>query len=242
MTSLPLSLRTCPAHIAIIMDGNGRWATQRGFPRLEGHRQGVEVADRIVTHARELGVAYLTLYAFSAENWARPLEEVDGLMVLLRHFLIQKKEKLLANNVRLRAIGDLQKLSPVVLTTLEETMRATEQCTAMTLTLALSYGGRDEIVRAFTRMRSERRTEEINEARVKDFLDTAFMPDPDLIIRTSGEHRLSNFLLWQSAYAEFIFTDTLWPDFSEIDLEEAIAEFNRRERRFGRTSAQKGEG
>jgi len=231
-----------PQHIAIIMDGNGRWAKERGLHRLEGHREGVLVADRMVTHACKLGVRYLTLYAFSAENWARPPEEVSGLMTLLREFLISRTRKLCDHDVRLRVIGDTAKLPAAVRETIAETMKVTQACKSMTLTLALSYGARDELVRAvrhlFREHGPEQRDREIDAADISRSLDTAFLPDPDLMIRTSGEYRLSNFLLWQSAYTELIFMDTLWPDFSEGDLEGAIVEFNRRERRFGKTSEQ----
>lgn len=230
-----------PAHVGIIMDGNGRWAKERGLPRLEGHRQGTETADRIVTHAREIGISHLTLYAFSVENWERPKEEVHGLMLLLREFLESRQEKLLRNQVRLRAIGDIEKLPQTTHDTLIKTMEITAACTAMTLTLALSYGGRDELLRAFKKIFLELRLHSATETDVGRYLDTSFLPDPDLIIRTSGEHRLSNFLLWQSAYAELVFTDTLWPDFTEDDLDLALAEFRRRERRFGRLSEQRGD-
>ena len=225
-----------PAHVGIIMDGNGRWAKERGLPRLEGHRQGTETADRMVTHARELGISYLTLYAFSVENWQRPKGEVDGLMILLREFLLSRQEKLVRNNVRLRAIGDLSKLPAPTYSTLVDTMDMTATCDQMTLTLALSYGGRDELLRSFKKIFVDLRNHDITESDVSLHLDTSFLPDPDLIIRTSGEHRLSNFLLWQSAYAELVFTETLWPDFTEADFDLALTEFKRRERRFGRLS------
>lgn len=220
------------------MDGNGRWARQKGLPRLEGHRRGVETVDRIVTYACELGISYLTLYAFSVENWARPESEVQGLMVLLQEFLKLNTPKLLNHNIRLRAIGHLEKLPESARSVLHETMEKTAKGTQMTLTLALSYGGRDEIVRAFQRMSQVMEPDQIVEEKVKGFLDTSFLPDPDLVLRTSGEHRLSNFLLWQAAYAEFIFVETLWPDFSELDFDAAILEYQRRERRFGKTSEQ----
>ncbi len=222
------------------MDGNGRWAEKRGQHRLEGHRQGVATVERVVRYAKDLGISYLTLYAFSAENWQRPEEEVQGLMILLREFLRFKLPTLLEQGVRLRTIGDSSRLPAETRETLEETIRETEKGSGITLTLALSYGGRDEIVRAIRRATEQGETAWSVET-FSRHLDTHFLPDPDLVIRTSGEYRISNFLLWQSAYAEFIFTETLWPDFSERDLDSAVEEFKRRERRFGRTSGQRGD-
>lgn len=234
--SLPLKIGGSPTHVAVIMDGNGRWARQRGLPRLEGHRQGIEVVDRIVTHAVSRGVSFLTLYAFSIENWARPKQEVDGLMHLLCEFLLSKKDKLLREGVRLTTIGDLSQLPPIVQETLMQIVEVTSVGTAMTLVLALSYGGRDELIRACRKMAQTLPLDEITETRMTEFLDTREIPDPDFVLRTSGEQRLSNFLLWQSAYAELIFTDVLWPDFTELHFDQAILEFKRRERRFGRTT------
>ncbi|EKD42367.1 MAG: hypothetical protein ACD_73C00189G0005 [uncultured bacterium] len=232
-----------PRHVAIIMDGNGRWAKSKGLPRVEGHKQGVEVSENIIDKANEMGLKYLTLYAFSRENWNRPKAEVSALMSLLKEFLIAKKEKMLRTGIKLNAIGDLDLLPTEVRQTLEETRRDTAAGKGMTLTLALSYGARDEILRAIKKLlRQELTTDkfpvDLTEEEFAKLLDTDDMPDPDLIIRTSGEHRLSNFLLWQAAYAEFVFNDCLWPDFTEEHLKSAIKEYHQRERRFGKTSDQ----
>ena len=231
-----------PRHIAIIMDGNGRWATARGLPRVLGHRSGAEAVRRVVEAACELGVEVLTLYAFSWENWDRPSAEIRELMGLLDEFVRGEIPTLLANRIRLRAIGRLDQLPADVLGNLRRAIARTASGDRMTLALALSYGGRQEIVDAAKRLaerirRGELAPEQINEALVADSLYTAGLPDPDLLIRTSGEQRLSNFLLWQSSYSEIYVTQKLWPDFSKADLAEAIAEYERRERRFGRTEA-----
>ena len=202
-------LKKVPQHIAIIMDGNGRWAQLKGLSRIEGHRRGMDRVDDIVAFCRELGIRYLTLYAFSMENWGRPKVEIEALMFLLKEMLVTKREKLSKNEVRLVATGDLERLPPDVLQTLRETEEMTQQFNKLVLNLAFS-----------------------------DYLDTAGIPDPDLVIRTSGEFRLSNFLLWQSAYSELYFTDTPWPDFGREALTAALEEYQRRERRFGRTSEQ----
>jgi undecaprenyl diphosphate synthase len=236
-------LKKLPQHIAIIMDGNGRWAKGRGLPRIEGHRRGSEVVDEITTACRELGVRYLTLYAFSMENWARPKDEITALMALLKEFLINKRPKLLKNEIRLLSIGDVERLPPDVLKTLRETEDATAHLDKMFLILALSYSARDEIMRAVNALLKEKETGEfrdnfISTGRFSDYLDTAGIPDPDLLIRTSGERRISNFLLWQSAYTELYFPETHWPDFNREELLKAIDEYQRRERRFGKTSEQ----
>ncbi|HEX5037398.1 MAG TPA: isoprenyl transferase [bacterium] len=236
-------LKKLPQHIAIIMDGNGRWAKGRGLPRIEGHRRGSEVVDEITTACRELGVRYLTLYAFSMENWARPKDEITALMALLNEFLVNKRPKLLKNEIRLLSIGDVERLPPDVLKTLRETEAATAHLDKMFLILALSYSARDEIMRAVNALlkekeRGEFRDNFISTGRFSDYLDTAGIPDPDLLIRTSGERRISNFLLWQSAYAELYFPETHWPDFNRDELLKAIDEYQRRERRFGKTSEQ----
>jgi len=231
--------RKIPQHIAIIMDGNGRWAQKRDLLRLEGHKRGSEVAEDIVDAALELKVKYLTLYAFSQENWKRPGEEVVGLMDLLHYFLVSKREKFLKNGVRLRAIGEIESLPVAVKEVLLEIMDVTRSCDKLTLVLALSYGSRSEILRGIQRMLKQGPEAPPLTAEVfAQFLDTKSIPDPDLLIRTSGEYRISNFLLWQMAYTELYFTETLWPDFNKDELLRAILEYQRRERRFGLTSDQ----
>jgi undecaprenyl diphosphate synthase len=232
-----------PQHVAIIMDGNGRWAEERGLPRLEGHKQGAVTVREITTACRERGVKFLTLYSFSTENWSRPPDEVEGLMELLRVYLRDELPTLKKNGVRLATIGDVARLPLVVRTGLEITKQATAHETGMQLTLALSYGARDELVAAARALARDVRAgkidvDAIDAAAVSSRLQTAGMPDPDLVIRTSGEQRISNFLLWQAAYAEFIFTDVAWPDFGRAQLDEAFAVYGGRQRRFGRTGAQ----
>lgn len=232
-----------PRHVAIIMDGNGRWAQQRGLPRIEGHRRGSEIVEEIVEAARELEIPYLTLYAFSMENWARPQAEVTALMGLLKDFLLLKRKKLIDNEIRLETIGDISRLPEDVQQVLAETKAQTASLSKMTLVLALSYGARDEIVRGMKKVMAQIEAGQLDldtfdSKQFGDYLDTSFMPDPDLMIRTSGEARTSNFLLWQTAYSEFVFTDTLWPDFHKENLEEVIQEYQQRERRFGQTSDQ----
>ncbi len=232
-----------PRHIAIIMDGNGRWARQRKLHRLEGHRRGSETVEEVTEACREMGIQYLTLYAFSQENWNRPLEEVHGLMELLKHFLISKREKLLRNEIRFRVIGQVDRLPEVVLRELTKTIYETRHCDRMTLVLALSYSSRSEMVDTVNQAirLALSRGDASQLLREEDFdrlLYTEGLPNPDLLIRTSGEHRISNFLLWQMAYTELYFTDTLWPDFGRKDLENAILEYQRRERRFGLTTEQ----
>jgi undecaprenyl diphosphate synthase len=231
-----------PAHIAIIMDGNGRWATARGLPRLLGHRAGTQTVRRIVEACCELGVKALTLYAFSWENHERPADEIHQLMSLLDEFILSETASLHENRIRLRAIGRLEALPAGVVKNLRAAEAQTARYDRLTLTLALSYGGRQEIVDAARRLaeavqRGELTVDQIDEAALAARLYAPDLPDPDLIIRTSGEQRLSNFLLWQSSYAELYVTPTLWPDFSKDDLIEAIGAFERRERRFGRVGA-----
>jgi len=231
-----------PHHIAIIMDGSGRWATARGLPRVLGHQAGAQAVRRVVEAACELGVRALTLYTFSWENWERPTEEVQELMNLLHEFLQAELPQLRKQRIRLQAIGRLEMLPPSVLETLRRVTRETASYDRMTLTLALSYGGRQEIADAARRLAEDVRRgiltpEQIDEARFAQALSTVGMRDPDLLIRTSGEQRLSNFLLWQCSYTEWYLTPKLWPDFSKEDLAEAIAEYERRERRFGRVGA-----
>jgi len=242
-TRASLEVDPVPAHIAIIMDGNGRWAEERHLPRLAGHKAGVDSVRAVVECAREIGVRYLTLYAFSTENWQRPRSEVTGLMGLLRTYLEAELRTMLKNDIRLFCIGQKDRLPGDVRQVLDAVMAETESCRAMTLNLALSYGGRNEMIRAVRKMAErcvsgEIRPEDIDEELVAAHLDTAGQPDPDLLIRTGGERRLSNFLLWQVSYAELYFTETKWPDFRKEQLLEAVAEYGRRQRRFGKTGAQ----
>jgi undecaprenyl diphosphate synthase len=232
-----------PHHIAIIMDGNGRWAKKKFLNRISGHTKGVNAVREVVTACRELGIKVLTLYAFSIENWRRPADEVNALMGLLKQYLQEECEEMVQNNIRLNAIGRIEDLPADVQMTLRETMRKTEACDGMILNLALSYGGRSEILHAvqgiisdFQKGRLKR--EEITVHRFPEYLWTHGIPDPDLLIRTSGEFRVSNFLLWQIAYTELYVTDTLWPDFDREELLKAVADYQSRERRFGLTSEQ----
>lgn len=225
-----------PQHIAIIMDGNGRWAKDRGLTRLQGHAAGTQVSEDIINGALDLGIKYLTLYAFSSENWERPIDEVEGLMDLLNEFLISRKQKMLKNGIRLNTIGNISLLPKNVQETLADVMSVTAHNDKLVLTLALSYGSRDEIVRAINKLMVNKK--QVNEEDFGQALDTSSIPDPDLIIRTSGEYRISNFLLWQGAYAEYVFEPVNWPDFTVKHLEGAIKEYQKRERRFGRTSEQ----
>ena len=230
--------RPVPRHIAIIMDGNGRWAQARGLPRIAGHRHGAEAARRAVTAAAELGVPYLTLFGFSSENWGRPSGEIHDLMGLLRHYLRGEIAELHRNGVRLRVIGELGRLDPDIIEMIERAEAMTRDNARITVTIALSYGGRAEIVAAVRAIAQRVQSGSLAAAAIDEdcftrYLFTAGLPDPDLLIRTSGEQRISNFLLWQSAYSEFFFTKTLWPDFSKHDLEEAIDEFCGRDRRYG---------
>jgi len=220
------------------MDGNGRWAKARGLPRIAGHRRGAEAVRRTIVAAAELGIRYLTLYGFSSENWKRPAEEVDDLMGLLRHYLRGEIAELHRNGVRLRVIGDRARLAPDIVTMIENAETMTRSNGGLNLTIALSYGSRAEIVAAAQSIARQAaagalKPEAIDENVVSRALWTADIPDPDLIVRSSGEKRLSNFLLWQSAYSELVFIDTLWPDFGKDDLLSAIGEFQRRERRYG---------
>ncbi len=220
-----------PAHIAIIMDGNGRWAKKRGLPRVLGHREGMNRVIDIVRHASHADIQVLTLYAFSTENWKRPTDEVEGLMRLLLYYVETQLTELIKENVRVRIIGEQSAFSPEVKEALERSVNKTKHLNGMILQLALNYGGRDELVRAFRRLQAN--GSEINESAISSALDTGEVPDPDLLIRTGGEMRLSNFLLYQAAYAELHFTETYWPDFHASSLDAAIEEFSRRHRRFG---------
>jgi undecaprenyl diphosphate synthase len=232
-----------PRHIAIIMDGNGRWAERRELPRIEGHRRGSETVEDIITYSRELGIRQLTLYAFSMENWNRPNDEVERLMALLEFFLVKKQEKLIENEIRLLTIGRTDDLPERVLRQLTQTIERTRHHSKMTLTLALSYSSRGEIMDAVNQvlrqtMASGDFSKVVHEEEFDRLLYTEGRTPPDLLIRTSGEHRISNFLLWQMAYTELYFTETLWPDFTREDLVQAILEYQRRERRFGLTTGQ----
>jgi undecaprenyl diphosphate synthase len=238
-----IDLKKLPKHIAIIMDGNGRWAKQHGEMRIFGHQNGVRAVRDTVEAAAEIGVQFLTLYAFSTENWNRPQNEVDALMQLLVTTINNEVKTLNENNIRLVAIGDMKSLPADCRRELNEAISNTSQNTRMTLVLALSYSSRWEIINAVKQIaekieRKEIKPSEINEQLMNANLCTSGMPEPELMIRTSGEHRISNFLLWQMAYTEFYFTETLWPDFSKEELYKAITHYQNRERRFGKTSEQ----
>ncbi len=232
-----------PKHTAIIMDGNGRWAEQKGMPRIFGHQNGVTAVRRIVEAASKFNIKYLTLFTFSIENWDRPRSEVDTLMGLLVQTLKDQFEDMFKNNIKLNAIGDLDTLPGEVREELYTIIESTKDNTGMTLTLALSYGGKQEIFKAVKEISEKVKNDIIcldnfDDSVINDHLYTSNLPDVDLLIRTSGEKRISNFLLWQIAYAELYFTDVYWPDFTEEDLEKAIVEYQNRERRFGKTSKQ----
>jgi undecaprenyl diphosphate synthase len=221
-----------PAHVAIIMDGNGRWAKKRALPRIFGHKQGVKTIKKIVKAASSLGIKVLTLYAFSTENWKRPKSEIKALMVLLKYFLSKEVDELNKEGVKLRALGDLSKFSEDIKIEIKKACDLTCNNTGLNLNIALNYGARQEILQAFEKMLKQG-IKKPTEAILSSFLYTAGQPDPDLLIRTSGEFRISNFLLWQIAYSEIYIVDKLWPDFSKKDLESAIINFQRRQRRFG---------
>ncbi|MEN8189475.1 MAG: isoprenyl transferase [Thermodesulfobacteriota bacterium] len=236
-------LTRIPRHVAIVMDGNGRWAEKRKQPRLFGHKAGVDSVRDVVETSRELGVEVLTLYAFSSENWKRPENEVSGLMKILKSFLQGELDRMLRNDIRLISIGEREKLPDSVRSVLEKTIKKTSQNSALTLNLALSYGGRVEIAHCVSRiaeacLAGEFSPADIDESLIDKYLYTAGLPDPDLLIRTGGEHRLSNFLLWQASYAEIFFTPVMWPDFRKSDFLQILEEFGSRERRFGKTGAQ----
>jgi undecaprenyl diphosphate synthase len=227
-----------PNHVAIIMDGNGRWAKARGMPRVAGHRRGADAVRRVVRGAGELGIPVLTLFAFSTENWARPADEVNDLMGLLRHYLRSELDELRRNGAKLRVIGNREGLPSDIVRDISDAERLTRANTRIDVNICINYGARDEILQATRSLArqvaaGELAPERIDEDRFERELLTAGVPDPDLLIRTSGEQRISNFLLWQCAYAELVFVDTLWPDFTKEHLEQAIAEFRRRERRYG---------
>jgi undecaprenyl diphosphate synthase len=234
-----------PAHVAIIMDGNGRWAARRGLPRIEGHRRGVEAVRRAVRSATELGIRYLTIYSFSTENWRRPAQEVADLMGLLKRFIRHDLAELHANNIRVRIIGDRQPLTSDIRALLQEAEDLTKDNGGLTLVVAFNYGGRQEIVRAVRALARQVRDglldpETIDAGMIERALDTDGIPDPDLVIRTSGEQRLSNFLPWQSAYSEFVFLPDFWPDFDLATFKAAVDQYVGRERRFGGLNAKAG--
>jgi undecaprenyl diphosphate synthase len=236
---IKLDYQKIPKHIAIIMDGNGRWAKERNLPRTMGHKAGVETIRPIVKECSRLGVEYLTLYAFSTENWKRPQDEVDAIMNLLVQYLTKEFEELNKNNVVINSIGEIKKLPEQCRKELNKAYEKTKNNTGLTLNLALNYGGRDELLHAFKDIMKDIQEgkideSEVDEQTIADHLFTAGMPDPDIIIRPSGELRLSNFLLWQSAYSELWFSDIKWPDFKKEDLQKAIHDFQIRDRRFGK--------
>ncbi len=232
--------RQVPRHVAIIMDGNGRWARRRHLPRVAGHRRGVETVRNLVQYCIEAGIEYLTLFAFSSENWRRPAEEVSFLMQLFIRALESEISKLHDNGIRLRVVGDLSSFEPRLVALIRQAEDLTVANARLTLTIAANYGGRWDIMQAVNRMvrDSPGRASGFNEAHLAPYLALSFAPEPDLFIRTGGEQRVSNFCLWQLAYTELYFTDTLWPDFGAEAFQEALASYNRRERRFGRTSEQ----
>jgi undecaprenyl diphosphate synthase len=235
--------RPLPRHVGIIMDGNGRWAEAKGWPRLEGHREGSTSVREITRCARRLGLDALTLYAFSAQNWTRPPYEVAGLMELLREYLLKERAEILDNQIRLNAVGELNRLPSTVREPLEELREVSAKNDRMVLTLALSYGGREELVSAARALAEKVKAGELDPKKIGEDelaaeLWTSDLPPVDLVIRTSGEQRISNFLLWQSAYSEFVFTETLWPDFRAPQLLECIEAYQQRERRYGMTTAQ----
>ena len=227
-----------PRHVAIILDGNGRWAKKRGLPRTMGHREGCKTVEKMVGVAARMGIEYLTVYGFSTENWSRSAEEVGALMQLFRYYMVRLLKIAKENNVRVKMIGDKSRFAPDIIEGIDRLVEETRENTGLTFVIAVNYGGRDEITRAAARLAKDCRDgkldpENITQDVFASYLDTAGMPDPDLLIRTSGELRLSNYLLWQVAYTEFYITDCLWPDFNREELEKAIAAYNKRERRFG---------
>ncbi|KJR98667.1 MAG: UDP pyrophosphate synthase [Desulfobulbaceae bacterium BRH_c16a] len=243
MSGANIDVSRLPRHVAIIMDGNGRWAQSRKKPRLYGHKVGADSVREIVEACREIGIKYLTLYAFSSENWQRPAQEVSGLMSILKRYLEGELPRMQKNDIRLMSIGDRQRLPQAVRDVLINAIEETSSNTQLTLNLALSYGGRDELVRAVRKigrlcLENKLDVDEVSDTTIAEHLDTCGIPDPDLLIRTGGEARLSNFLLWQLSYAEIYFTETMWPDFRKEIFLQALTEYQARERRFGRTGDQ----
>jgi len=240
-----VSLGSIPKHVAIVMDGNGRWAQNRGLSRLSGHEQGAKTATDIMEYCRELGIQYLTLYAFSSENWGRPETEVDGLMSILYEYLLKQKDSLIRNQVRLHTIGNVKRLPLYVQSAVREVQEITKGYSKHHLILALSYGARDEIKRSLQKIAEDVKNQtldpnDITEDTISCYLDTAEIPDPELLIRTSGEQRLSNFLLWQLSYTELFFVEKLWPDFNREDLNLVLNSYQKRSRRYGLTAEQIG--
>lgn len=232
-----------PRHIGIIMDGNGRWAKKRSMPRTAGHAAGAETFRKIATYCKNIGIEYLTVYAFSTENWKRPAEEVEAIMGLLDKYLLEAIDQMERDKVKMRFFGDTTVLSEALQEKIRRTNEISDRIDGCQVNICLNYGGRDEIIRAVKKYADEvaaGRENNITESEFSDYLFSAGVPDPDLIIRPSGEYRISNFLMWQSAYSEFYFTDTLWPDFSEKDLDEAIRAYSKRDRRYG--AVKKGNG
>ncbi len=234
-----ININDLPSHVAIIMDGNGRWAKSKNMPRIEGHRMGVERAEEIITASRELGIKYLTLFAFSTENWQRPKNEVEFLMNLLKRYLESKESELLEQDIKFNVMGRISLLPKDVISVIERVQKITSDCKSMVLTLALSYGGRAEITDAAKKLAlrvaaGDLLIEDVDEELFSKFLYSPWIPDPDLLIRTGGELRISNFMLWELAYTELYFTETLWPDFTKEHFFEAIKDYQRRERRFGK--------
>ena len=228
-----------PRHVAVILDGNGRWARSRMLPRIAGHRRGLEAVRATVQNCAERGIEFLTLFAFSSENWRRPAEEVALLMQLFQAALSSEVERMHRNGVRLKVVGDVRRFDPKIRALIEQGERLTADNRRLTLTIAANYGGRWDILQALTRLNAEKgHLEDIDEAALAPYLAMSYAPEPDLFIRTGGEQRISNFLLWQLAYSELYFTETLWPDFDAAALDQAIASYRQRERRFGRTSEQ----
>jgi len=227
-----------PNHVAMILDGNGRWAKKRFLPRTAGHAQGAKNVVTMGEKAYDMGIKYFTVYAFSTENWKRANEEVSKLMELLYKFVTEHIKKCIKNNMKFRVIGDISRLSPVLQDKINELLEVSKNCTGLNFTVALNYGGRDEILRAFKKFHNDikdgkKSIDDLDEDCFSKYLDTCELPDPDLLIRPGGEQRLSNYLLWQLSYAEFYFTDVLWPDFTEKDLKDAIVYYNTKERRYG---------
>ena len=233
-----LTNMTIPRHVALILDGNGRWAKKRGLPRTMGHKEGCKTVEKTVEVAARLGIQYLTVYGFSTENWKRSAEEVGALMQLFRFYMVRLLKIASENNVRVKMIGDRRRFDQDIIDGIGRLERETKDNTGLTFVIAVNYGGRDEILRAVAKLAADIKAGKLDEAQLSEetfasYLDTAGMPDPDLLIRTSGEIRLSNYLLWQLAYTEIYVTDTLWPDFDQEELEKAILQYNKRERRFG---------
>ncbi len=246
MTQPAPKLAVLPQHVAIIMDGNGRWATARGLSRTEGHKKGAEAAQRVVEAARDMGIPYITLFSFSSENWNRPPAEIDDLMNLLRYYLTREMAEMKKNGARLLVIGDRTKLPQDIVNIILKVEDETKDNRRITVVIALSYGGRQDIVFAARELARLAKANEVDIEKIDEdifsrYLMTRGIPDPDLMIRTSGESRISNFLMWQLAYAELFFTNTLWPDFGRKDMEEAVAFFNGRDRRYGGLSRKAGE-